>query len=62
MKLNKLIIYSLCLMFIGPAEVSCRAKPCPSYLEDTPKKKRFFKRHKKNTKNGLFSRKQRRYY
>ena len=62
MRLQKLILYSLCLLFIGTAEISCRAKSCPAYGDDTPERGALFKRKKKNkAAGGLFTKKQRRY-
>ena len=56
-KIKLLIISLIVIIFL---ENGCKAKSCPSYLDDAPRKKSLFKKHKK-TKNGLFTKKQRRY-
>lgn len=53
----------LCFLILGSVEISCRAKSCPAYGDDTPEKNSLFKRKKKNkAAGGLFTKKQRRYY
>jgi len=55
------ILYVLCLFMISGLEFGCRAKSCPAY-GDEPPKRGLFKKKKKKTRNGLFYRKQRRYF
>ena len=56
----KIILYLFILILFSGVEAGCKAKSCPSYLDDAPQKRSLFKKHKK-TKNGLFTKKQRRY-
>lgn len=58
MRKFKIVIISLIVIIF--LEIGCKAKSCPSYLDDAPPKKSLFKKNKK-TKNGLFTKKQRRY-
>lgn len=62
MRFRKIVLYTLCLLFIGSVEMGCRAKSCPAYGDDTPERGALFKRKKKNkASGGLFTKKQRRY-
>lgn len=62
MQLKKCITYALCLTILGITEWGCRAKSCPAYGDDTPKRSSIFKLKKKNkAKGGLFTKKQSRF-
>ncbi|MCB9250962.1 MAG: hypothetical protein H6605_00710 [Flavobacteriales bacterium] len=54
-------IYLIAMMVLTIPETGCRAKSCPAYGDESPKRKRLFKR-KKRSRNGLFHKRQRRYY
>ncbi|NUM32853.1 MAG: hypothetical protein HUU47_11095 [Bacteroidetes bacterium] len=57
----KIYLFSLLIIAISIAQAGCKAKTCPAYGDDDPPTKRsIFKKHKK-PKNGLFTKKQRRY-
>jgi hypothetical protein len=58
---RRYILYVLCITMIAVFETGCRAKSCPAY-GDEPPKKGIFKKNKKKTKNGVFNRRQRRYF
>jgi len=60
-KVKKGLLYLICGLILTSAETGCRAKSCPAY-GDEPPKRGIFKKKKKKTRNGLFSRKQRRYF
>jgi hypothetical protein len=50
----------MCLLTFGTLEISCKAKSCPAYGDDTPDKGALFKKKKKKAKQGLFTPQQRR--
>ena len=62
MRLQKMVLYILCLVIVSALEFNCRAKSCPAYGDDTPDRGALFKGKKKNkAAGGLFTKKQRRY-
>ena len=58
--MRKYLIRFLIIVFICNIETGCRAKTCPAFGDDTPERGALFKK-KKKVKQGLFSKKQRRY-
>jgi hypothetical protein len=58
----KTAFYILCILILVSSDLACKAKSCPAYGDDTPERGRLFKTHKNKAKNGLFTKKQRRFY